>query len=92
MRGETMTRKRFEYKKMTAAELEADLNQIGMPVKAFARISGSSADRVRTWVSGEEDIPTWVPVFTAMLKNVPGAIARSQAGGSRAHQARPRAP
>lgn len=73
-----MTRKRFEYKKMTAAEFKGDLKAIGMPIKAFARITGSNADRVGKWGNGEEDIPSWVPVLTAIMKNVPGATAEAR--------------
>lgn len=73
-----VARKRFEYTRMTGAELKADLKAIGMTVPAFARITGSIADRVQQWVDGKEDIPTWVPVITAMMKNVPGAIKEAR--------------
>ena len=74
----TMSRKRFEYKKMTAAEFRSDLKSIGMSIKAFARITGSVADRAQKWLHGEEDIPTWVPIMTAIMRNVPGAIPEAR--------------
>lgn len=77
-KGMTMTRKRFEYVRMTGEELTADLKAIGMPVTAFARITGSLAERVQKWANGEEDIPTWVPILTAIFKNVPGALPEAR--------------
>jgi hypothetical protein len=74
----TMSRKRFEYKKMTAAEFKDDLEAIGMSVKAFARITGSIADRAQKWLHGDEDIPTWVPIMTAIMRNVSGAIPEAR--------------
>lgn len=73
-----MARKRFEYTRMTGAELTADLKAMGMTVPAFARITGSIADRVHQWANGQEDIPTWVPVMTAVMKKVPGAIPEAR--------------
>jgi len=73
-----VARKRFEYVRMTGDELTADLKEMGMSVPAFARITGSIADRVQQWAEGKEDIPTWVPVMTAVLKNVPGAIPEAR--------------
>jgi hypothetical protein len=77
-KGMTMTRKRFEYVRMTGEEFTADLKAIGMPVTAFARITGSIADRVQKWADGQEDIPTWVPILTAIFKNVPGALPEAR--------------
>lgn len=71
-------RKRFEYQRMTGQELTDDLRAMNMSVKAFARITGSIAERVQKWANGEEDIPAWIPVFTAVLKNVPGAIPEAR--------------
>jgi hypothetical protein len=76
-KGTTM-RKRFEYKKMTGQEFRDDLKAIDMTVKAFARITGSNADRVIKWFHGEEDIPAWVPVLTSILKNIPGALPEAR--------------
>lgn len=73
-----VARKRFEYTRMTGDELRADLKAMGMSVPAFARITGSIADRVQQWADGKEDVPTWVPVMTAILKNVPGAIPEAR--------------
>lgn len=73
-----MVRKRFEYQRMTAQELRDDLDAIAMPINAFARITGSLAERVQKWARGEEDIPTWVPVFTSVLRNVPGAVVEAR--------------
>lgn len=73
-----MVRKRFEYRKMTGEELTRDLRAIGMSHKAFARITGSVADRVKQWCDGEEDIPNWTPILVAILKNVPGAIVEAR--------------
>ena len=71
-------RKRFEYQRMTGQDLTDDLRAMNMSVKAFARITGSIAERVQKWADGKEDIPTWVPVFTAVLKNVPGSIPEAR--------------
>ena len=73
-----VARKRFEYVRMTANELSADLEEIGMTVSSFARITGTIAERVQRWADGGEDIPTWVPIMTAIMKNVPGAIPEAR--------------
>lgn len=84
MRKDSFMRKRFEYVRMTGPEFKADLAEIQMSVKAFARITGSIAERVQKWVHSEEDIPSWVPVLTAVLKNSPGALgAARQAAAER---------
>jgi len=70
--------RRFEYKRMTAPEFKADLAAIGMPPLAFGRIFGFEETRIKQWGTGEQDIPTWVPIVTQMMKNVPGAIPEAR--------------
>lgn len=73
-----VARKRFEYVRMTGEEFTADLEEIGMSVKTFARLTGSIAERVQKWADGAEDVPTWVPVLTAIFKNVDGAVIEAR--------------
>lgn len=77
-------RKRFDYQRMTAEEFQADLKELNMPLSAFARIFGSHKDTVVKWYYGDQDIPTWVPIVTFILKTHPGALgAARQAAAER---------
>lgn len=66
--------KRFEYKRMTAEEFQADMEAIGMLDATFGRLFGFDPRRVRSWRTGEEDIPIWVPPVMRVLKAIPSAI------------------
>ncbi len=70
--------RRFEYARVTAEEFSEALSDIGMPPLAFGRIFGFEEKRIRQWMSGEQDIPIWVPVVMAVLQNVPGAIPEAR--------------
>lgn len=70
--------RRFEYTRMTAQEFRADLDSIGMPALAFGRIFGFTEDRIKLWLTGQQEIPIWVPVVTRILIQVPGAIPEAR--------------
>lgn len=69
-----MTRKRFEYVKMTAEEFRVALHDLDIHPHTFARISGSLAERVNKWAFEHEDIPMWVPPFLAAMAAAPEAL------------------
>lgn len=57
--------KKPEYRRMTAAEISASFNRLGLSPNEFCRITGSAYKRVTgSWLEGE-DIPQWVPVLLA---------------------------
>lgn len=66
--------RRYDYRRMTAEEFRTALQSIDMPPLAFGRICGFEEKRIRQWMTGEQDIPIWVPVFVSVLTNVPGAL------------------
>lgn len=70
--------RRFEYRKLTKKEFREALARIDMPLLAFARIFGPDERRVRLWLNGQEDIPTWCRPVLRMLENVPGAIPEAR--------------
>lgn len=70
--------RRFEYTRMTAQEFRADLDALGMPALAFGRIFGFTEDRIKLWLTGQQEIPIWVPIVTRILTNVPGAIPEAR--------------
>lgn len=74
MQETPMTRKRFEYVKMTAQEFSDALADIDLHPHAFARLTGSLAERVNKWVFGGEEIPQWVPGLMAALTASPEAL------------------
>jgi len=55
--------RRYRYKRMTAEQFSAALDELGMSVMQFARLYGSAEGRVRDWLHGDEDIPHTVAVF-----------------------------
>lgn len=70
--------RRYDYRRMTADDFRADLDNIGMPPMAFGRIFGFEEKRIRQWMSGEQDVPIWVFPVMQILKNVPGAIPEAR--------------
>ncbi|WP_378952149.1 hypothetical protein [Mesorhizobium sp. ANAO-SY3R2] len=59
---------RFEYDRMTAEDFRAALEGLDLPAKGFARIWGVRAGTVGKWVKGEQDIPPWVYVAFALMR------------------------
>lgn len=66
--------KKPEYQRMTAAEISAAFNRLGLSPNEFCRITGSAYKRVvGSWLEGE-DIPQWVPVLLASWLASPQAF------------------
>ncbi len=70
--------KRFEYKRMTPDELREGLQTIGMPHGAFCRVFGLEPQRLNDFLSGDRDIPMWVPISIAMMARAPGALPEAR--------------
>lgn len=72
---------RFEYKRMTGADLAAWLHELDLPADAFCRIFGVRPEVMARWLKDEQDIPPWVFVVVWLLKETPNgnAIARTAA-------------
>jgi hypothetical protein len=66
--------KRFEYKRMTAAEFNSDMEELEMLDGTFGRLFGFEPRRVRQWRAGEEDVPIWVAPVLRVLKAIASAI------------------
>ena len=57
--------RRYRYRKMDPVEFQAALAHLAMTVAEFSYVTGAREDRVERWKRGEEDIPTYVPMFCA---------------------------
>jgi DNA-binding transcriptional regulator YiaG len=62
---------------MSPEMLELALEETGLPVQEFARISGYRADLIRAWLHGEKEIPHTAFVLLSML-TLPGAVERAK--------------
>ena len=69
---------RHHYRRMSAAELSAALDQLDLSARQFARVSGAQPKRVIDWLEGREDIAPYVPVMLALM-TLPGGIALARA-------------
>src|SRR5690606_33821011 len=77
----SISRRRFDYVRMTGAELADDLAVIDMQASAFCRIFGANGETMKKWMRDDLEIPPWVPVALALLKAGPHmtVIARGEA-------------
>lgn len=67
---------RYQYRRMTAEEFGAALNDLDMSLNDFVRIAGCAYRRARLWVEGKEDIPPYVPVLLSLM-TLPGGRERA---------------
>lgn len=58
---------RHQYRRMTAREFSTALDRTNLTLGKFLRLTGVSRGKGEDWLNGEEDIPSWVPVFMALL-------------------------
>jgi transcriptional regulator with XRE-family HTH domain len=63
---------------MTAEQFSAALDQMGLTMRQFVRLSGASERKVEQWLSGDEDIPHHVLVLCSLL-TLPGAMEMAKA-------------
>jgi hypothetical protein len=71
--------RRYTYQSLTGRQLSAGLDEVGITLRQFCRITGSDERRVQRWISGEEPtIPMWVGSLLAAL-TVPAAMDRVKA-------------
>lgn len=68
---------RFEYDRLTGGELDVALRELDLPPYGFARIFGTRANVVKKWLRDEQDIPAWVFVAIALLRQ-PGALSAAR--------------
>lgn len=59
--------------KMTAAQFRRALDQLHLTEGRFGRLYGTTPKRVRSWVTGEEDIPH-AALLALSLLTLPGAV------------------
>lgn len=59
--------------RMLPAQFSKALQDLGLTMREFCRITGTNWKTAERWLSDEKDIPQWVPVFLAML-TLPGAL------------------
>jgi hypothetical protein len=62
---------RFVWRRLSADEFKSELRDQGVSIGKFTRLWGQNIRRVKLWTSGEEDVPTWVPMALATMR-VPG--------------------
>jgi hypothetical protein len=46
--------RRYTYQSLTGRQLSAGLDEVGLTLRQFCRITGSDERRVQRWISGEE--------------------------------------
>jgi uncharacterized protein (DUF488 family) len=63
---------------MTPAMLSAGLDETGLSMRQFARLTGAREDRVQKWLEGKEDIPPFVYCVLTMA-TIPAALAKALA-------------
>jgi len=69
---------RFTYKRVTPEEFERRTTALGVPLKAFARITGTNYKTVRSWVKGQRDVPPWVSLYLFLMESVPSGLVLSR--------------
>ena len=59
---------RYTYQALTPAQLSEGLNETGLTVRQFCRITGSDPRRVERWLTGEQpNPPLWVGMILTAL-------------------------
>jgi len=66
---------------MTPAEFSARLPKIANAMYWFADYTGCNVRTVKRWVTGELDVPAWVPRFLALHERLTEALAWSEEHG-----------
>lgn len=74
---------RFEYQRMTGAELKQAMDRLGWTESTFAGLFGQTPKRVKDYVEDRERIPVWVPVVLHVLETVPGALGAARGEADR---------
>lgn len=72
-----MSGPRFTYKKITAKEFTAELDRRGMTLMTFVRLFGVGERTAERWASGDQDIPTWVPIALTLM-TLDGALGTAR--------------
>lgn len=67
-----MAHRKQDHRKMTADQVRAALDQIGLRVDAFAWLYGCRTKRVGQWLSGEEAPPVHLDILFGLM-TLPGA-------------------
>lgn len=68
---------RFEYAPMHRDQFRSALRGLDMDAFAFARLTGTGPRTIQRWLSGEKDIPHWVPLLIAVL-GLPKALGTAR--------------
>lgn len=71
--------RRYNYVRITGAELSRRLAAVQMSAEELVRYAGTSRDRVMQWLDGREDIPPSIDLLTTILVAVPGALDVAEA-------------
>lgn len=66
---------RFEYTRMTGAEITEALQEIDLDPVAFCRIFGIRPEVMKRWQRDEQDAPPWIFPVLWLLREVPNGIA-----------------
>ena len=61
-----MSRK-YAYHRISAEELSARLDALGMSARELARLSSAGEDRVIKWLTGKEDVDPKIDLLTFLL-------------------------
>lgn len=78
---------RYQYRRMTPAEISAALDRTGLTVGQFSRIigaryNGPDDSTVQKWLDNRQDAPTYLPALFALL-TAPGGVERAREAAER---------
>lgn len=63
--------------RMSPAQFSKGLDDNGLTMREFCRITGTGPKTAQRWLDDEKDIPPWVPVTLALL-TLPGALTMAR--------------
>jgi len=58
---------------MTAEDLRATLERLGLSQAAFARLVDTNRQTVSRWMDGERAVPHWLPSWLWMYERLPSS-------------------
>lgn len=75
--------RRYHYRRMSPAEISAELNRLGLTIGQLSRLwgfryNGPDDSTVQKWLDGRQDPPAYLPALFALL-SMPGAIETARA-------------
>lgn len=70
--------KPYSFERLSPEQVQAGLDEFGLSILDYCRITGTGPKTVRKWLDGEDDAPHQVAANFAMWR-VPGALDAARA-------------